>query len=364
MTNLKLIRNWVASFSAILVCSAVLNAQSYNLDVGLNQSQPLPAPTYGAAAGAAGAGVWNSAPGGNGAATGLVDLTGANLGAGAVTIGGVQNFAFNNPLTNGDDGFMLDDAQDCGAFGTIVTWTVSGLPNKTYDVYTYAWAPDFPATYFTTVDVAGSSGPQVVGGADWTGSHVLGVTYARHRVIVTTGQVVITIQAANNPGTFGTVNGIQVIEAACGPTTIYCTAKTNSLGCTPAIASVGVASATLGSGFTVSAANVINNKPGLVLYANTGRAAIPFQGGLRCVNTPLKRSIPLNSGGTAPPNNCSGVYSIDMNAFAVGALGGTPAPYLVVPGTVVDAQFWGRDNGFPSPNNTTLSDALEYTVCP
>lgn len=153
-------------------------------------------------------------------------------------------------------------------------------------------------------------------------------------------------------------------EVACAPVTTYCAAKVNSQGCTPSIGSIGTSSASAGSGYTITVANVINNKPGLLLYTNAGRASVPFQGGLRCVNAPVRRSITLNSGGTAPPNNCSGVYSIDMNAFAVGALGGTPASYLSVPGTVVDAQCWGRDNGYPSPNNSTLSNALEYSVCP
>ena len=44
--------------------------------------------------------------------------------------------------------------------------------------------------------------------------------------------------------------------------------------------------------------------------------------------------------------------------------GGNPLPELRVFGTTVGAQWWGRDQGFPSPNNTTLSDAVEYVVQP
>ena len=165
----------------------------------------------------------------------------------------------------------------------------------------------------------------------------------------------------------GTPSSIDVTVDLPGPASAaieYCVAKQNSVGCTPQIFGVGTSSATAGSGFTVSAVNVINNKPGLYLYGNAGQAALPFVGGLRCVATPLKRSAPMNSGGNAPPNDCSGVYTMDFNTFAVGGLGGTPAPYLQVPGNVIYAQAWGRDNGYSPPNNATLSDGLKFAIGP
>jgi hypothetical protein len=153
-------------------------------------------------------------------------------------------------------------------------------------------------------------------------------------------------------------NGVPLVSA-------YCAAKLNSLGCLPEISATGTSSATASSGFTVRSRNMQNNKPGLLLYGNTGRASTAFGGGTLCVNGPVRRIAGLNSGGSiAPANNCSGVFAVDVNAFRAGLLGGVPAGFLSVPGTTVDSQFWGRDSGFAAPLNTQLSDGLEFTVRP
>jgi hypothetical protein len=143
------------------------------------------------------------------------------------------------------------------------------------------------------------------------------------------------------------------------PQSVYCTAKTNSLGCLPSIGASGWPSATAGSGFQVTGVDQLNNKAGFLFYGMNGAAALPFYGGTKCVNPPIKRTLVQDSLGTpAPAADCSGIFAVDMNAFAVGALGGNPDPALSVPGTVVNCQWWSRD----AAGNTALSDGLEYAI--
>src|SRR6185295_656509 len=79
----------------------------------------------------------------------------------------------------------------------------------------------------------------------------------------------------------------------CAPALTYCTSKLNSIGCAPAIGFTGASSASAASGFVISGSNVRNHKPGLLIYTDAGRAADPFQGGLRCIHTPVWNSPPL-----------------------------------------------------------------------
>jgi hypothetical protein len=142
------------------------------------------------------------------------------------------------------------------------------------------------------------------------------------------------------------------------PYVSYCTAKVNSCGGQPSISSSGAPHASATSGFVVSADQARGQKFGLFVYGDKGRAADPFQGGLLCVGTPLRRSVPVRATGT--PGICNGTFALDMSCFASGGCGGNPAPFLLVPGTRVSIQCWGRDT---VANGSYLSNALEFDVC-
>ena len=137
---------------------------------------------------------------------------------------------------------------------------------------------------------------------------------------------------------------------------IYCTAKMNSQGCTPAIGWTGAPSSSSARPFTIEAALVLNNKNGILFYGTSGSAALPFQGGTLCAALPVVRTPAQPSGGNPPPDDCSGSFSFDFNAW----MQGDNDPQLG-PGVRVSAQYWYRD---PAASFTTgLTDALEFTIC-
>ena len=138
----------------------------------------------------------------------------------------------------------------------------------------------------------------------------------------------------------------------------YCAAKLNSMGCTPIIGAFGTPSATHWGPFAVGAVNIVSNKNGLLFYGFAPNA-LPFQGGLLCVQPPVRRTAVQNSGGVFPPNNCTGSYVYDFNARIQG--GADPA--LVV-GAAVYSQYWYRDPGDPAGFGTGLTDALSFVIAP
>jgi hypothetical protein len=140
------------------------------------------------------------------------------------------------------------------------------------------------------------------------------------------------------------------------PVTTYCTAKTNSLGCLPAVESSGRASVSATTPFTVVARNVLNQKNGLLFYGYAAASA-PFQGGTMCVLQPLHRTAIQASNGNTNTSNCSGVFAYDFNA----RIRSNIDPGLLA-GANVFAQFWYRDPAVAS--TTGLTNAVHFLINP
>jgi hypothetical protein len=143
--------------------------------------------------------------------------------------------------------------------------------------------------------------------------------------------------------------------------TTYCTAGTTSHGCVPAISGAGTASASAGSGFTISVANVEGQKSGLLFYGINGAVALPWatsSTSFLCVKVPTQRLGTQNSGGTT--GACNGVLAQDWNAYIATHTGLLGQPFTG--GETVWAQAWFRDP--PAPKTTNLSDGLVFLVAP
>ncbi len=147
----------------------------------------------------------------------------------------------------------------------------------------------------------------------------------------------------------------QVFSGRCLPPTAYGTAKVNSQGCTPAIDSWGQPDLSGSNPFFVKASQVINNKPGILFYGYAPESLV-FQGGWLLVAAPIQRTPLQYSFGNPPPDDCSGTYSMDFNAWARSGVD----PNLFV-GQTAYAQYWYRDP--KSLSTTGLTDAVRLTFC-
>jgi hypothetical protein len=140
-------------------------------------------------------------------------------------------------------------------------------------------------------------------------------------------------------------------------TAAYCTAKVNSLGCTPSIGWSGTPSLSAPQDdFHIRATNVLNNKPGILVWGLVA-FAVPFQGGTLCVKPPMQRTGVQYSGGNPPPSDCSGSYDFHLSQAYM-------QQFFFQAGAIIYAQYWSRDPGFAAPNNVGLTNALRVVTCP
>jgi hypothetical protein len=142
----------------------------------------------------------------------------------------------------------------------------------------------------------------------------------------------------------------------CGSPGTYCTAKVNSHGCSPAIGSSGTPSISGADNFFVTASQELNQRSGLMIWS-TVPATQHVLGGILCVHS-FKRTPAQNSGGSALPTiDCSGTYSYFFSHAYMSA-------QSVTAGTTVYAQYYGRDPFISDGSGASLSNGLEFAVCP
>jgi hypothetical protein len=161
------------------------------------------------------------------------------------------------------------------------------------------------------------------------------------------------LRARDNAGNYGTTQHYGPVFANAASVVIYCTGKTNSLGCVPAIGTNGAQPDKSAGTFTVTCTNVLNQKSGL-LFWGYGPSSSPFEGGTKCVVSPVRRTSSQNSGGLPSGNSCTGSYAFTWTTLYMNTVG-------VIPGDTIYCQWWMRDPA--SASTTGLSNGVRFTVC-
>ncbi len=176
MTSAKRLNRLVVT-GALCLCAAISHAQSINIRFGTTASRP--SASY-AAAGLPG--YWNSflvTP--PSARQVLTSLQNTPINARLYQIGNSSMLAFDNPLTTGDDGLLMDHmilSMNNPVDGCF--WVESLLPGQ-YEVTMYALTPNNPLLLNRVRVDDAVPGPMIIGGT-WPGQHQDGVTYARFTV--------------------------------------------------------------------------------------------------------------------------------------------------------------------------------------
>ncbi len=193
----------------IFGASALTRSQSIYVDMDIMIGGPAigagtPSTLFGAAAGVPG--YWNQVPTGNGGPRSLRDTLGAVTNVSMSWTGSGGGLGYNNPNISGDFKQLMADADPVGAGG--LRYTISGLTDGSYRVFTYACKPQGEAwTTMITVTGSTSPNPQAVTGPMPVNQFILGVTHSMHDVDVSGGM--LTIYVAEHQNSY--VNGFQIL---------------------------------------------------------------------------------------------------------------------------------------------------------
>lgn len=333
----------------VAVLATVGAAQSINVDIGGFYTLGS-ATNFGAATGQSGA--WNTVAQASVQQV-LVDTQGAATGATVSWAGPAPESGWLD--LSGNVGKLLNDYQVLLQGTTApVNWSIQGLQPGEYRVTFYSRPTSAQSTGVTRFTLAGgAAGAQDCDGAisEFFSGYRYGQHFVQDTTTVTNGTLSWSVELA--AGVLGYFNGIQIESVVPGSVRTYCTAKMNSLGCTPVLASSGSPSI-LGGVFTVSASQVRSDRPGLLVWSPR-QNGMPFRQGHLCVAAPLQRTATQSSGGTPGGGDCSGAYSFQWTTPYLASFGLTA-------GDTVACQFWSVDDG--SPGNAGLTRGLEFTLAP
>lgn len=206
------------AFVALSFLSAQsLLAQSFNIDVGAGGK---PSDSY-AAAGLPG--YWNAVllqhvtpfmTGPHPSAEPLRDIDGNSTNVVVHQFGGMDLNASDDANTTGDDEGLMDDFLATHSISLETCVYVNGLQPGKYEVTTYAWMPNSPATDGKVrFDFDGYQ--PLVGGV-WPGGHEEGITFSRHEITVTQSGIMtfmglhVGVSSGGNTTIGAALNGFQI----------------------------------------------------------------------------------------------------------------------------------------------------------
>ena len=325
--------------AATFALTGLGHAQSFNLDIGSAfNGAGVPQATYGGAAGQFG--VWNSLSFLDFYTGPINDLNGNPTSITCSGVGIGADVFFDNAASSGGDGELLDDCK-----GDPTTWTFSGLADGTYDIYTYAWAPD--DSTFTTQVTVGTGTPTVVGGNYTGGPLVPGITHAIDTVNVVGGTLVIDIDVISG---FASTNGFQFVTAGSTGSGICNGDGGDQMGCTDCPCGNNAAAGTTGG-----CLNSAGSSTRLLRSGSDSVAAMDLR--FEAVGAPPQVSAVLTSGNSLAPANManpcfgldSGIQSISLDGLRCavqGVLRHGVRPSDANGDVGVTTNGWGTPNGF------------------
>lgn len=275
-----MLSRWLRIASGTCMLAAAAQAQTFLIDLGPELDVPFV--TYGAGSGMTG--YWYGESGPFDEPQDLIDRWGVWTSVTIFAATAPPILEEDDPATSGDDDALCDDGARCGLVGDTDVWEFRELANGVYHVYTYVFTPNRPADRLQ-VEVPGSIDPQVTIGGPWPGAHVEGITFSRHRLIVSDGAIDVRTKRTSESAT---IDGFQIvrIDDSVDFGTSYCPANPNSTGMPADLWVSGTLDA-----LRLRAEPLPEPGPALFFYGPTS-TEIPFGNGKLCVGSPHKRLVP------------------------------------------------------------------------